>query len=183
MTHDEAGNWAQFAMRMAWESNRWRTHRRRARVVKEVHDLIGLFLHNYDLDLVGDWDGNQVNGQGGRWGERYGRPHLEIAYPCDEFDRMMEDRGYVHFRETRRGGSEELHTDFASSIICCIRAGFDVAVSPSGGVIGERFTAGMIRRMFPEGIPAYVDDYFHGPGTKPDAPRFETLPDSMMVWL
>lgn len=183
MTPEQHANWLDFARRMAMESNRWRTERRRQRVVEEVCDLIDCFVRDWGLAMIGTWDGQQIGGEGGRIVQRYGRDHLEIAYPCDEFDSMMEGRGYVHYREDVHGGYEEILTDFASSIICCIRAGFDVAVAPSAGVIGSRYTAGMLRRMFPSGLPAYVDDFFHGEGTNPDAPRFETLPDSLQLWL
>jgi hypothetical protein len=103
MSPFEADNWRQFAMRMAFESNHWRTHARRAKVVGTVGELIDQFLHNYELDLIGDWDGNQINGRGGRMEERYGRPHLEIAYPCDEFDEARPLRlppPPVHQRQT-----------------------------------------------------------------------------------
>lgn len=183
MTPVQLDNWRQFAERMAWESHRWRTPGRRDRVVREVRDLIECFASDWGLEMIGTWDGGATPEGPGRVVQRWGRDHLEIAYPCDDFDRMMEDRGYVHFREWPNGRTEERWTDYASAIICCIRAGFDVAVSPSGGVVGNRYTAGMIRRMFPEGLPAYVDSFFHGPGTKPDAPHFSTLPNDMMVWL
>lgn len=37
---------------------------------------------------------------------------------------------------------------------CCVRAGLDLAVAPSMGVMG--FTAGDIRKMYPEGVPDWV---------------------------
>lgn len=183
MTPQQAENWRDFAARMAAETHQWRTERRRDRVVEHVENYIDIFLHNWPLDQIGDWDGHQTASAPGRKVQRYGRDHIEMAYPCDEFDRLMEDDGIVHFNERSNGSCEERETDFAAAIMCCIRAGFDVAVAPSAGVIGSRYTAGMLRRMFPEGLPSYVDDFFHGEGTKPDAPRFETLPNDMMVWL
>ena len=39
-------------------------------------------------------------------------------------------------------------------VCCCVRAGLDLACSPSMGVVG--FTAGDIRRMYPEGVPEWV---------------------------
>jgi len=43
---------------------------------------------------------------------------------------------------------------FCGPVTCCIRAGLDMASAPSGGVIG--FTAGDIRRMYPEGVPDWI---------------------------
>lgn len=50
---------------------------------------------------------------------------------------------------------------FCSPITCCIRAGLDMAVSPSDGVLG--FTAGDLRKMYPEGVPDWVTG---GPGKR-----------------
>lgn len=38
--------------------------------------------------------------------------------------------------------------------MCCVRAGLDMASEPSAGVVG--FTAGDLRRMYPEGVPDWV---------------------------
>ena len=79
---------------------------------------------------------------------------------------------------------------------CCIRAGFDLAVSPSDGVMG--FTAGDLRRMYPEGVPDWVkrDGPWNTvpltgvvPGigytlgeSKPNG-MFDELPDEAEVWI
>jgi hypothetical protein len=180
LTPIQADNWRQFSERMAWESHRWRTERRRRRVVEVVRDLIECFISDNYLDMIGDWDGHPTPSGPGRGTMLYGRNHLEMAYPCDSFDSRLENRGLSHWDERASCVRE---TDFASAVMCCIRAGFDVAVSPSAGVVGTRYTVGMLRRMFPEGFPHYVDDFFHGPGTSPDAPHLSTLPDGMRVWL
>lgn len=180
MTPFQADNWRQFAELMAAETHRWRTEPRCQRVVREVRYLIDCFIDSWGLDMIGSWDGNQVNGRGGRMVERYGRPNLEIAYPCDDFDSMLHDRQLSHWDERN---SCERQTDFASAVMCCIRAGFDVAVHPSGGVVGARYTVGMLRRMFPAGLPRYVDDFFHGPDSDSAAPHLSTLSPAMRVWL
>lgn len=182
MTPVAADNWRQFAERMAWESHRWRTHARRQLVVETVRDLIKCFIADWGLEMIGGWDGQQVSGRGGKMTERYGRPHLEIAYPGDDFESMLDDRGFQKWRETDQRGSEHIETDFESAVMCCIRAGFDVAIAPSAGVIGSRYTVGMIRRMFPEGLPGYVRAYLDPPDSA-DQPRFDDLPAGMRVWL
>jgi hypothetical protein len=78
---------------------------------------------------------------------------------------------------------------------CCIRAGFDLAVSPSMGVMG--FTAGDLRRMYPDGVPDWVQNgdwdtvpirgVCPGVGFVPGEPHspkpFDEIPDNESVWL
>lgn len=79
----------------------------------------------------------------------------------------------------------------------CIRAGLDMAVAPSGGVVG--FTAGDIRRMYHEGVPDWIARHWDeaetievkavvpGVGFVPKvvgkSPRFEDMADTAGVWL
>ncbi len=81
-------------------------------------------------------------------------------------------------------------------IECCIRAGLDCAFEGSGGVLG--FTAGDLRRMYPEGVPIWVvgtdswdtieiEAVVPGVGFVPSEPKpngtFAQLPDTAAVWL
>lgn len=93
---------------------------------------------------------------------------------------------------------ERATAQFVDPVHTCVRAGLDVAVSPSAGVAG--FTAGDIRKMYPEGVPDWVSEFFK-PGIVHDlAPTnvdgiylpvnerfddrtFEQLPDTEPVWL
>jgi hypothetical protein len=49
---------------------------------------------------------------------------------------------------------EKRQEQFCGPATCCIRAGLDMAVAVSGGVLG--FTAGDLRKMYPEGVPDWV---------------------------
>lgn len=87
---------------------------------------------------------------------------------------------------------------FCDPVSCCVRAGLDLAVKPSAGVAG--FTAGDIRKMYPEGVPDWVKEAL-GPGDVVDLqpstingifipvnerfdPRtFDELPDEEYLWL
>lgn len=87
---------------------------------------------------------------------------------------------------------------FCDPVSCCVRAGLDIAVAPSAGVAG--FTADDIRKMYPEGVPDWVKEFFK-PGTvhdleptqvegiylpvneRFDARQFDELPDAEGVWL
>lgn len=61
----------------------------------------------------------------------------------------------------------------------CIQAGFDLAVSPSSdGVAGSEATLGLLRRMYPEGMPGFVSRHLRACGVSP-----ESDPDARRVWL
>lgn len=49
---------------------------------------------------------------------------------------------------------EQWNEQWGGPVRCCIRAGLDMASAPSAGVIG--FTAGDVRRMYPEGVPDWI---------------------------
>ena len=84
---------------------------------------------------------------------------------------------------------------YLSPVACCVRAGFDCAVKPSMGVLG--FTAGDIRRMYPEGLPDWVTNgewetiavkgVVPGVGFVPepqgDWHPFDSIADEAKVWL
>lgn len=109
--------------------------------------------------------------------------HCELECTCDE----IEDR----FRE-------QWSEQWGGPVRCCIRAGLDVASAPSAGVCG--FSAGDIRKMYPEGVPDWVKEFFQ-PGetvamhptniagiyvpevTGFDSRSFDELLDRELVWL
>jgi len=79
---------------------------------------------------------------------------------------------------------------------CCVRAGLDLAYSPSMGVLG--FTVGDLRKMYPEGVPDWVKGDVEwetipvtgvvpGLGFKvseaTDSHPFDSIPDNASVWL
>lgn len=181
MTPFQADNWRQFSARMAFAVYRNRTASRRARLVKEVDAMIDCFLSNYPITspwgggTLGDvdcWDGSEM-----RAGEKWEDYCQRAAYPCDSFDSYVWDRGYI--RETKHG---EERGEFGSTAMCCIRAGFDIAVKPSAGVLG--FDMGDMRAMFPEGFPPYVAAYLselsNGEGEAVDV---SSLSDHVRIWL
>lgn len=80
----------------------------------------------------------------------------------DFFDEYLE----WNKKEQEYGGK------FFNQITCCLRAGFDLAVSPSAGVIG--FTAGDLRRMWKGKVPGWVKKEFE---------NFDGLPDEELLLL
>jgi hypothetical protein len=89
----------------------------------------------------------------------------------------------------------EVRQLYLSPVACCVRAGFDCAVKRSMGVLG--FTAGDLRRMYPEGVPDWVTNgewetigvkgVIPGVGFVPepkgDWHAFDSIADEAEIWL
>ncbi len=88
-------------------------------------------------------------------------------YLCDDVSQYFEHHFHWQWREQEYGGR------FYNQIVSCIRAGFDMAVEPSAGVIG--FTVGDLRRMYPRGIPSWLMNEF--------TDGFKTASDTEHIWL
>jgi hypothetical protein len=94
--------------------------------------------------------------------------YAHAAYMCDwmtEWEDFIYDdwQRYATVKEARRIEAARepdyehlraLIDKWANPVGSCIRAGLDCASAPSAGVLG--FTAGDIRRMYPEGVPEWV---------------------------
>lgn len=93
----------------------------------------------------------------------------DLECRCDE----VEDHFYDQWDE-----------QWGGPVRCCIRAGLDCASAPSGGVVG--FTAGDIRAMYPDGVPAWVfppDEHLHYWLSDEVNGTFAELPDAAGVVL
>lgn len=66
-------------------------------------------------------------------------PRRNLECDCDDIESMAR---------------EQWADQWGGPVRCCIRAGLDMAVAPSAGVVG--FTAGDLRRMYPRGVPKWV---------------------------
>lgn len=88
---------------------------------------------------------------------------------CDEIDMI------AHY---------QWQEQWASPVHCCIRAGLDMAAEPSAGVVG--FTAGDIRRMYPDGVPEWLfpkgEHLYYWPTDKLNG-TFQDLPDNAEIVL
>jgi hypothetical protein len=74
--------------------------------------------------------------------------------PCRVCDWDHEDEGECRCDDIEEHYYEQWDEQWGSPVRCCIRAGLDCASAPSAGVLG--FTAGDVRRMYPEGVPEWV---------------------------
>ena len=151
MTYKQFRRWESFAMRMAKHCYPKATKARKAKIIEEVKDYFYWRRLQKDWSEITDWDGN---------GDNY--------CLCDQVREFFEK--YLHY--SRR--EDDYTGRFHEQIVCCIRAGFDVAVEPSGGVIG--FTVGDVKRMWNGAIvPDWVKEGWDSP--------FDTMLDSDAIWL
>lgn len=127
---------------------------------------------------------------------------------CDYFTGMWDDEYYGiegsvadepsdTLDERRSMAWEQYQDQWCGPVACCVRAGIDMACAPSMGVMG--FTAGDIRKMYPDGVPAWLFppneklevQTFKGvipgvglvPGDRYENGTFADLPDEASVWL
>jgi len=108
------------------------------------------------------------------------RPSAPDCRACSDPDSDDECR----CDEIRDHHYEQWDDQYGGPIQCCVRAGLDFAASPSAGVLG--FTAGDVRRMYPEGVPTWLfppaERLHHWPSGEPDG-LFVELPDSAGIVL
>lgn len=151
MNRQQLVRWNRTALGLATHHSTM-TDPRRKRLCFAVADCIDWIVARHELADIKDWDGGQGS-----------------AYVCDDMSDYMWDHRY----ETARHG--EMHYGrFGTLVGMCVRAGFDLAVVPSAGVLG--FCVGDLRKVFPLGIPAWVNGYF-------DTPITTETPADVGVWL
>jgi len=150
MTEEQFLRWQDFAVRMAEHCYPKATEARREKILEETKNY---FCFQEDWPEIEDWDGN---------GDNY--------FLGDQVKEFFEK--YLHYnrKESYYAGK------FYNQVTCCIRAGFDIAVEQSGGVVG--FTAGDVRRMWSgknEEVPSWVKEGWEIP--------FDGILDEEGIWL
>ncbi|HUV84239.1 MAG TPA: hypothetical protein VMV86_00935 [Methanosarcinales archaeon] len=150
MTFDQFEHWKDFSLQMAEHAYLEATGTRKKKIFDEVKSYFDEREFQNDWPEIMDWDGNK-----------------DDYYLSDQVDDFFDN--YRHW--SRR---EEYYTGrFYNQVTCCIRAAFDIAVEPSGGVIG--FTAGDIRRMFDGQVPDWVKEFWED--------DFDSIPNDDPVWM
>ena len=147
MTDEQFAHWEEFAVKMA-EHYPDATKQRRGEILGNIKDFFEGRQYGGDWLQIQDWDGNGDT--------------VCLADTVDEF-----------FDDIR---PDEWEDNYIGSLfnqtICCIRVGFDVAVKPSGGVVG--FTAGDVRQFWDGKVPDWVKAFWDG---------FDEIPEDEDVWL
>jgi len=163
MTLEQYGRWKDFAFRMV---NVAVSARKRAPSRADVREQLEFFFEcriNHLFERIQNWDSSKPD------------EHGRFDYVCDSVSDMSEYwiPNYWSICDRERA-YEKAEERWCGAAQACLRAGLDVACSPSAGVTG--FTAGDIRVMFPEGVPDWVKGFFK--------PRpFDELPDEEPIWL
>lgn len=170
MTPLEYTRWKDFALRMArtcYYGNRRPTSKW---IVEVVEDFFQCFDES-GIPCIVNWDnstdypvGHRYHGTDyyGHANRPYGVGDMMSVF-LDEYEgyaprckpcRIYEHPGKCRCDEIDSLFHEQWQEQWGGPIHCCIRAGLDFAANPSVGVLG--FTAGDIRRMYPEGVPDWV---------------------------
>lgn len=196
MTREQYDRWKDFAIRMAKTC----FGRKRKQVLERTEQFFEWMesgCHAGDfadyLPAIEDWDSCGEWPAGSRWAQ-YGRPQPV----CDFVSDMAEYWVPGYWGKIDRSDWERIEKAWCGGPSACIRAGLDVAVSPSAGVAG--FTAGDIRRMYPDGVPVWVKAFVNAcepitvtgvvPGlgftfekTNETLPTFDEMNDDEPLWL
>lgn len=122
------------------------TPQRRKKLLEEIENCIDWVVCN-GLDTVEDWDSSV---------RRDGTLYYDSA--STRVDDYLWQSRYEFERSRRNGGVELVRGRFGDMLSACVRAGFDMAVAPSAGVIG--FTVGDLRDVFDGSIPDWIADQF-----------------------
>lgn len=162
MTEQQYQNWIQFSPGLV--ESYTLTEKRKAKILEEIDCCINYIVDKYK-DQITDWD-KAV----------YDEKHQCLHYgPGDSMSEYLWDNRYTVEKEDRKGNCESVTGRFGQMLSACVRAGFDVAVAPSAGVLG--FTLGDVRQIFKGTLPQWVKDFFENPETLDDCL------DNKKVWL
>lgn len=140
MNKEQFNRWQDFSLRMARTC--YHTSRRPsgAWIVERVEFVFDC-IDDDERELIVSWDGNS-----------------DDSMPLtDHMKEMFDDSGPMgrcDSLEQEELAWEQFDNQWSGPIHCCVRAGLDMAVAPSAGVLG--FTAGDLRNMYPEGVPDWV---------------------------
>lgn len=222
MTPEQFDCWHDFSIRMARTCYRRSRRPTAAWILNAVEDFFA-GLDPDDVPLILDWDNMQPYPEGHRryrkdsfsWGDRFAQPHCL----CDEMSEWETE--YIYYdlynlltaTEDRRREAAQHRADyefcdrqndtiierFGGPVHACVRAGLGVAIKGGSGMGVLDFTAGDIRRMYPEGVPEWIAQQWDesetitvqavvpGVGFVPEvdgpSPRFANLPDTAELWL
>jgi hypothetical protein len=140
MSPKQYERWLRLSVGLARSGFQGITRKRRARLVFEVRNAIDWIVCN-GLEWFEDWDSDKGDGS-----------------VSSRLDNWLYDNGHKseHYRTDREKGNT-----FSNQIACCVRAGLDVAVAPSAGVIA--FDVGDLQRACRGRIPDWVRNFFHPP--------------------
>ena len=151
MTPQQYARWIRLSVGLARSGFSGMTRRRRRKLVKAVDYAVDWIACN-GIETIEDWDSGP-------------------DYVCDRMNDWLYDNGHLHYHHLT---NNEKGNKFSNQVSSCVRAGFDLAVAPSAGVIG--FNVGDLRRACSGRIPNWVRQWF-------EPPLPATATDSEGLWL
>ncbi len=154
ITPEQFNRWQDFSLRMARACFRRNRNPCPAEIEANVKHFFDC-LDPEDLTSFVNWDHSAPYPEGSPRHGTDSYDHPNHAMLITDICKEHEDGWNPHYWEDCYGqATEERHYEqFVAPVVCCIRAGLDMVVG-STGVLG--FTAGDLRKMYPEGIPDWV---------------------------
>jgi len=141
MTDKQYARWKDFARRMARTCFRGSRRPTSLWIIERVEE----WFSNCDNDYSREWTNYNS------WDQD--DPCLTDAV-SEFFNDWLYTLPALDSDEAEYLACEQFLDQWLGPVVCCIRAGIDCACESSAGVLG--FTAGDLRRMFPEGVPDWV---------------------------
>lgn len=156
----ELQRWSALSIGLAQHWSISLTPARREKLVNHVREVIEEVIDTASSERspIVDWDGGNQRG----------------GFHVSDFvnDYLWDHRLLIEGRD-----GEEPRGRLGNQISCCVRAGLDVAGSPSGGVIG--FNLGDLRRACGGVLPPWVRAYFD----LSDGADLDYMDDAEGLWL
>lgn len=182
-TKEQYERWKDFSIRMAKIRFKHRRNPTWQEIVNVVECFFDTLEYNEDQVCIDDWDNSTPYPIGHPHYRKtykclcwhcHGDKRPDCGYNCEDgqiynyatplcvgdmCSEMSESWNPYYWADITDSEHEKRQEQFCGPITCCVRAGLDMAVNPSAGVLG--FTAGDLRKMYPDGVPDWVTG---GPG-------------------
>lgn len=148
--------WKKFAIRMSqkgWSDRQVKGKTHQTIVIPAVANFFDSLEWNHKTDIIRmeSWDDTRMDCSKKDY---YGHS-LIGPYVCDIVSEMLGEYNPFYWDgEEKDKAYESWDEKWGSRIRACIRAGIDLAVEQSAGVLG--FTKADIERMYPEGVPKWI---------------------------
>ena len=155
ITPEQYERWHDFSLRMARTCFKRKRNPNAAEIEANVEHFFGC-IDPEDLLSFVDWDHSAPYPEGSKYHGldywKHPKCAMLITDICKEHEEAWNPRFWECYEDNAK--SDRLYEQFVNPVVCCIRAGMDMAVSPSAGVMG--YTAGDLRKMYPEGVPDWI---------------------------
>jgi len=178
ITKEQYERWKDFSIRMAKTCFKRKRNPNWEEILYAVEGFFEMLEYNEDWMCIVDWDSSEPYPEGHPHFRRtyqclcwhcHGLKKSDCSYNCEDghiYDyaeplcpsdmckECYESWNPHYWEDLSETQLQKYDEQFCGPITCCIRAGLDMGVAPSAGVIG--FTAGDIRKMYPEGVPDWI---------------------------